>query len=234
MKEINKIKKLLALSQSNNENEAAVALARAVKLCAEHGLSIEELEASGMGEQILEKEIAGYRTSIPQWESIFRAELMEIFGCRMVYKRRTSFFGRRETALLVVGFSSDIEIFKYVYEYLLRQIKKFTATHMKSIGLEGSSREKYRRNYLLGMCHRVVENAKAIYQADAEPEAMSGYGLILKRGGVVDKHLEGLSSRRRSKLNIAADPFLAGVSDANQIALRKGMETEEARPRQLG
>eukprot|EP00831_Metopus_contortus_P050152 TRINITY_DN4217_c0_g2_i1.p3 TRINITY_DN4217_c0_g2~~TRINITY_DN4217_c0_g2_i1.p3 ORF type:complete len:200 (-),score=20.37 TRINITY_DN4217_c0_g2_i1:420-1019(-) len=187
-----------------------------------------------MGEQIVKEEIAGFRTNIPQWENVFRGELMEIFGCRMVYRRRTSFSGRRKTAINVVGFSSDIEIFKYVYEYLLRQIKKFTATHMKSIGLEGSSREKYRRNYLLGMCYRVVENAKAIYQADTEPEAMAGYGLILKRGGVVDKHLTGLSSRRKSKLNISADPFLAGVSDANQIAIRKGMETEEAHRYQLG
>lgn len=51
---LDKLKKLLALSKSDNPHEAALALQRAQKLMGAYGISQSELELADFGEEISE------------------------------------------------------------------------------------------------------------------------------------------------------------------------------------
>jgi len=229
---IDKIKKLLALSQSNNENEAAVALAQAMKLAAAHGLEIKDIEASG-SEQIEREDIGKFKSSIPQWEKILAANLAHVFGCRLIHSySRVWLTGRRVSKMVAVGFATDVKIFTYVHAYLLQTLKRLTkeklARHM-----HGRS-AKIQRSFLLGGTWAVLENAEKVFRREATPEENQLYALVLKRGGLVDKHLAGMQTARTKKVgDVDGLAFAAGYEFGKRIPLNKGIEAAEAEKQAL-
>ena len=130
-KAIDKIKKLLALSKSPNENEAAAALAKAIEICLEHDISIGDVEAIPQDETIEHKDICAMRQKTPAWEMSLSNGLARLFGCRVLMKGYTS-FGTKAAKLQFVGYTSDVEICIYVYEYLKRQVSRLTTAHIKT------------------------------------------------------------------------------------------------------
>lgn len=112
-KALNKIKKLLALSQSSNPNEAAIALKHAQKLMKEYQLHECEIE---MKESANEKAFA---KKSPQYIHALVAVIEEVFGVRCFFravgfpvKCNAVFFGQNERP----------EIASYCFDVLLRQL----------------------------------------------------------------------------------------------------------------
>jgi hypothetical protein len=84
LKAIDKIKKLLALSKSPNESEAAVALAKAMKIASSEGIDIDKANAAILNEDIEHENISKARLKIPKWEVLLGNGIAKLFGCRMI------------------------------------------------------------------------------------------------------------------------------------------------------
>lgn len=74
---ITRIKKLLALSDSSNPNEAAIALSRAQKLMQQYHIEMSELEDSVISERVIEtvrgiKKYQTYFTNRPYFNKSLR------------------------------------------------------------------------------------------------------------------------------------------------------------------
>lgn len=103
---IDRIAKLLALSNSPNEHEAALAAERAQELLEKYNLSMEEIVPSNIGDII---NIDGPEWENTYWESVFYNQLAKEYDC----KAYTS-----GGALKVVGHASDVEVFLQMWVWL--------------------------------------------------------------------------------------------------------------------
>lgn len=112
-----KIRRLLALSESDNPHEAALAAAKAQDLILKYAVSQEQIRASGgaTDDGPIEKESFGdYRGRIPDWHVALCSAMERSFMCSTFYTP-----GRR---LWVVGRASARMAFVATHHHLVAQI----------------------------------------------------------------------------------------------------------------
>lgn len=215
---VNKIKKLLALSRSNNISEAANALAKAMKLANDHGVEISDL--SGNDSLIEEKELGKKRCKIPKWELKLAAGMAQLFGCRIVTSKAW-----RDEQIKIVGISKDIENCTYVYVYLLRIIRDLGNARRREWGHVNVS-------YYYGAVASVIYSAEKVFKTEASAAENESFALVLKRGAMVDKYLTGVKEAKRRTTYMARDYYIAGIKDAREISMHRGIGQPE-KPEQI-
>ncbi len=129
---IGKIKKLLALGGSANENEAAAAMAKASALMAQYQLSLADIElstgenADAVGEHDVDMSTSA-GVSSAHWLRTLAQSCATMFDCRLVLYR-----GRASKARLVfIGYPQDSAAAQLLYEYLLDSWRKGVAVDMQ-------------------------------------------------------------------------------------------------------
>lgn len=142
-KVIDKIKKLLALSTSSNEHEAALAAANAAALMQQHQISTAVLEASGKNERTNEpvgEFTAGDKLDkVVVWKGELALALAESLGCSMFWQFRSELVvvdgnavpnkdGTAKTVRVVfaqiVGHEAEAQTVDYLYRYLTNEINR--------------------------------------------------------------------------------------------------------------
>ncbi len=144
---IDKIKKLLALSNSSNEHEATLALTKAKELATQYDLDLATIKvvSEKPKDEPIEKGNAiclGHRKPISQ--RYISCLLREFFNVRVVY------FGGRYSGfeMILVGRRKDIEIAHYVQEFLSRE---FMTRWHQFRSLHPEIQTKDRGSYLYGL-----------------------------------------------------------------------------------
>lgn len=124
---ITKIRKLLELSKSTNEHEAANAAARAADLMLKHQIEEADLEAHG-GEakpDPITDEAIDERGKWVSWKGWLTMGLAEAFGCE-TYRTLEWSNTKNKTvdAHHCVGPASALETIRYMYAYLTKEIER--------------------------------------------------------------------------------------------------------------
>lgn len=210
---VNKIKKLLALSRSSNISEAANALAKAMKLANDHNVEIKDLAANDS--LIEEKDLGKKRCSLPKWECRLAAGMAQLFGCRIVTSKAW-----RDEQIKIVGIPEDIENCTYVYVYLLRFIRDLGNARRREWG-------HIKTSYYYGAVASVIYQAEKVFKTEATAAENESFALVLKRGAMVDKYLSGMKAVRRATSYIAKDYYIAGIKDAMNIPMHRGIGQPE-------
>lgn len=240
---VEKIRKLLALSRSDNEHEAALALQRAQEIAINNGISIAAVQARGdNAESYDEKRVeSGQRFAISQ--RFTTAILMNHFKVHIIY------WGNRQhgRSITFLGKESDVEIAIYLQEYLNKAFMDIWRANQKKYGWPVKNRDAF----LLGLYHglntkltneaRKAEEAKfeeirrqkdaAGYDADLEVNKIkNNYAIILKtdevqlKKYVEDKHPE-LRKVQNRKLNIwDSDVVEIGQQEGAKMEIRRGLK----------
>jgi hypothetical protein len=128
-----KIKKLLELSLSDNENEAATALRQAMYLMNKHNITKEEVEAQAMAQKII---TTPYHR-LPEWYLMLAFNMSKISGCYMVFRNSTVRSGKK-AFLRFVGRERDVENSDYLMVYFQRALEKSVESY------------KWRLNFMIG------------------------------------------------------------------------------------
>lgn len=110
-----KIGKLLALSASPNENEAAAALLKAKAMMMQYKLSMQDLEAQDAQVEHRETDITFSKRRAP-WTLMLANVISENYCCR-AFSRRRSHLQTRSVCL--AGFPDDIDLCEKVLRYAL-------------------------------------------------------------------------------------------------------------------
>jgi hypothetical protein len=176
---LDKIKKLLSLSNSPNENESQLAMLKAQELMVKHRLSMKDVLASEIKEEIIEKD-TGVSFTHAKWKAHLAGLLADNFRCYYFFKRyRTNFvvfFGREE----------DVEIccfiFKYAVDCIYKEVKKLQRQSQKEGRPETGIENDYSLGFLLGLRHRFEEQKKANQE----------WGLVLVKDPEVVKSYENI------------------------------------------
>jgi hypothetical protein len=120
---LDKIRKCFALAKSSNEHEAAIALRQAQKLMQQHSITDFDVAHADIRE---ESTRAGAARRPVHWEGALATHVAAAFDC-VVYLE-SGFSGR----WVFVGVSPSVEIARYAFDVLFRQVKRARADYIKT------------------------------------------------------------------------------------------------------
>ncbi len=160
-KAIDRVRKLLALSKSDNPNEAAQASARAQEILDRYELDAAMIESEvESGDAELEdvedfcKKDAPLKMAgkLPVWQSRLADSIARANGCR-VYLQTI----RMKRTIQIVGRASDVSKVRYLFAYLVREIDRLVSHAGRGCG------RTWCNNYRLGAVDTIGESLRAVH-----------------------------------------------------------------------
>ena len=230
-----KIRKLLSLSKSSNEHEAALALHKAQKLLRKYNLSTEEI--FNFTTDNVREDVAFCQKRIPVWIGWLASVIAETFQVK-VYKSyefdrsepQTQFIGR---GIRFVGFEADLMIAKHCFIYLQRSIEngyRKKRAEIKSMGVKNFPRN-FKNAYALGYIEAVKEKMAQLARIQPRQEFQANEhvsNLPVVKQNVLDEYFKNLNlgRARRASMKLDHSAYVAGLND--------GVKTPMSRPVQGG
>ncbi len=215
---IEKIQKLLALSASSNEHEAALAAAHAQRLLALHNLQMADIAATSPPEQADSISVPAAAT-LPKWAGWLASSVALSCSCKVIHMKSPP------PRLLFIGVGQDVEVSSYTYQFLEKTIRRLAKSYL--LGREESVvpllRERIRRSYYLGAV-RAVSQQLALQTK--ETPTTTGALVVIKDRLIQARvaELGPLRTPQSRRSSIEHDAYQAGQSDGNNIAMHKGLE----------
>ena len=148
---VDRIRKLLALAQSNNQHEAKLAAERASELLIKHNLTLQRVQ-SPANDYDLRKISLGLR--VPFEIKCVVSLLQDHFFVACVYDRSHH---REAGHLLIIGKKTNTEIATYLFEFLSRTFTKL----WQSYRIEHRASVRSRRAFFDGLYSGIDDQLKA-------------------------------------------------------------------------
>jgi hypothetical protein len=239
-----KIAKLLRLSQSTNEHEAALAAAKAQELMDRHQISKAMLDADATsadadesiehftgGDDALDSFTARHAT----WKGRLAATICSHNACACYYSG---------TSLVLVGRPTDAATVRYLYAYCVREIERFT--EMQGPGHGRTWYNNYRLGCVTGIASTLGEQRRKLHKELRTEAATSGGNAIVKVNNAITKfedrtretnawlkkHLK--LKPRHSHSAHDSDAYERGVKDGGTINLGANKALGRGANKQLG
>ncbi|CBN58760.1 MULTISPECIES: DUF2786 domain-containing protein [Kamptonema] len=223
---LDKIKKLLSLATSSNENEATAAAEKASLLLAQYNLSLADL---GTSEQ--EKIIQNSVETTPRyvtWKMTLLSGIAEANSCEAM---RNSYTGY----MFLVGTPTNIAACQYLYEYLAQAIER-RAKYRKGNGRGLAYLNAFRVGCATRLSQRLliqkeeIENSGIPGSGDAPATpAIVVRSMFEKNQQDITNYLEqqGVKVKVRSGSQISSESgFYSGYQVGDQISLHKQVKSE--------
>lgn len=127
---LERIRRLLALSRSENLNEAGNAARAAQRLMSEHQIDEAQVsfDAGEADAPFADEEIADFGQRTSHWRSIVLDGLASANGAR-AYLRAYKLAGVRHSTVRVLGPRAAVATVRYLFEYLIRQVEELVLRH---------------------------------------------------------------------------------------------------------
>ena len=211
-----KIRRLLALAESPNENEAKSALLKARELMAEHKIThtdILESKSQKLSDNKTEWTCSKRRDP---WMVQLAATIGEHYCCKAYISRIT---GKQTNTICFIGFEDDIDVCTEIFDYAAR----FISARTKDIKNEyyglgaaviQSESDSYGYGFIKGLNDAYDEQLKEQEQANSE------WGLVLTVPKEVHEAMKDYKSttfQSRSQHNIRRNNYLSGYEDGKKF-----------------
>lgn len=213
---IEKVRKLLALSNSSNEHEAALAAAHAQRLLAEHNLAMSELEVKEEGAGEAELLVA---KTVAKWLSSLFATVANAFDCFPIVTTNQD-----NSRLRFIGVGEDPGVAACTLQYLIKDLRRLASGYLSNLELRdgkqaAADRQRIRTSYLLGGVHGIrqaLQNQKA--QTPTTSKA-----LVPIKDALIKQYREErvgeLKTRRSRSSTVVSEAFHQGRQDGASLQL---------------
>ena len=183
---IEKIKKLLALSESSNEYESNTAMLQVQKLLVKHKLSMKEIEEYGAKEPInVVNDMSDICMTTGKWKGILTMVICDNFGCYCYSQSKD-----RKTYVSFVGKDEDVTVCKIVINYAIDCIKSRVDLFKRQYKREGRSTRGLEVTYALSF----IKGLKEAFEEQKKANKQE-WGLVLVKDPEVEKAWNQLSLR---------------------------------------
>ena len=227
-----RIQKLLALAQSDNENEAESAARMARKLMAEHAITEADLAQTKAGRESdpivatmfsltglkLNPDHATFRWArckTPWWKRNLFFRLAEYLDMRSSYRPSTN-------VVTLYAYKSDVEVLCYLYETCARQIDKAAKEWLKSLnmGRRGAKSRgvAFRDSAVRGLSTKLIE-----LKRDDSVVSETGTAIMLSKGKAIAQWVEQNQNLRTSTVRRRSDHVTAGYDAGKSVRLHAGI-----------
>lgn len=240
---LSKIKKLLALSKSDNQFEAELAAQRASDLMQAHQIAFADVEladARDTGAVDVDERL-GDSVAVTRWlitlangcGKLFDCQVVNVSGCNRA--RKVSPTGRG-TVVTWIGTPKDVamarEIFNYLYDAWQGIVKADAKNQRDAWGaMDANEARKFRREHGIGFAYAIYDRAaRAARDRKAAVRNASGTGtaLVVLKDQLVTQHMAAtfprLSNARRVSVNSYSAGFRAGHTAGSNVAFGRRIE----------
>jgi len=229
---IKKLQKLLALSASDNENEANIAMSKAEELMREHNLSTVDVAMDGSGAYVSSQEVPGLTKSVQKWERTLGSQIAFSFNGKAIVSR----FPKKGWLITFVAGKTDLEIIVDLYERLRGTIKRMSGEYVRNNSDPFVSPRTLHNSYRVGMTITISERLRKLKE-NTQPDktvntyGMSGMELMVVKDKAVEQRVQKLfpeikrvSTRFSPVDRIALDQ---GISDGKNVSLHKSIRGKQ-------
>lgn len=237
---IDKLQKLLALSASDNENEATLAMKKAEELMREHNLSVADVAIDGSGAHVGSAEVDGSTKTSQVWELDLGSSIARTFNGRAIRKRNSNGWsftfvaGKTDLTIIVDLFERLRSTIKRMSDAYVRSAKEFTSVHGKTL----------HNSYRLGIVRTIHERLVCLKQNTAPTDnrnacGMTGTELMVIKDKAVDQRVSRLFPRVKtipSRVNSSVDgnAYQQGRTDGNHVSLHRSVNGGSSAPIGIG
>jgi hypothetical protein len=219
---LNRVEKLLALAESSNEHEAALAVERVRQLYAKYNL---DRLAAGSDSAYVHCVINRRRRRIESDDSAIFGILTAHFLVRAVF---TSLYDACDLCeyrvVELLGARENVLMAEYVYHFLRHKLDTLWEEYRIRTGAAALAK----RSYMLGVLSGFREKLDASAVANAEASSTGTSQALLK---LADQQLEKFVATRHPRLTTRwwgsgyrdRDSYGAGVADGGNITLHRGI-----------
>lgn len=220
---IERVRKLLALSESPNEHEAAQAVALAHKLMEKHAISEAMLDTETPPD-VTEQELMEPKSRLDLWRHHLATSLGHYHRCETYWslRKRGSF---KTFAIQIVGAKSDIDAVRYLFDYCVRQVNRLAEQHA------GKGRV-WVDNYRVGVVQGIDMQMARMHE-EARRESVREHGASAEKAlvrldsqlALVEKHMERYSKvmqSQRTQRKTDDDARAEGQLDGLNVELGSG------------
>lgn len=226
-----KIKKLLALSKSSNENESQNAMIKAQKLLIKHKLSLQEVERYSKENIKIENLKTEQKFRGKSWKSNLARVIADNFGCFLYYNtgnykvHRVCFYGKQE----------DIIIANIMFEYAVKWINLEGNKLVKR--MKQDNRRKHfdgiKNDYAIGFIYGLKERFESQIKENKQ------WGLVIQKDQVVVDSYNKFSSEFgkisvNENFNRHFKAYKKGKEDGKKFDISDKIENEGEEGLKLG
>ena len=228
---LSKVQKLFELSNSPNENEAALAASKARGLLARYNLSIADLPIEDVNSALAPKE-ASVRVGkvVKNWVKGLLLHVAEGFECQHIIRRRQGC----NTILSFIGTPADAEVAVYTFQFLYRQLHRLAERSLPGLKKQnrGWSTVALKHAYLDGAVKRIGERFREQTETIRAAERHDCKELVLVKEQMIKNYMATAFSSIRLEYGrrrvVSAAAFDHGYRDAGTIKLRPGIANEDS------
>jgi len=195
---VEKIQKLLALSESNNDHEAELSMLKAQELLAKYKLSLREVKEFKVLNSAIKEKVSVISFKKAKWKANLAKLVADNFGCYQYFKTRCThkiaFFGREE----------DITVCNIVLEYAIdcinSAVKRMRYQYIRNGYSTRGLENDYAMGFIDGLSRKFEEQKKANHE----------WGLVLAK----DKEVVEAYEQIKFKRTINCSTNFQGYSEA--------------------
>lgn len=212
---VEKVQKLLALSESPNENEAKTAMLKAQELMVKHKITMKDVETDIKKDVVITTTHQRFKNT--KWKAVLAKVISDNFLCEAL----TSQNGRTNVCRVsFVGHEEDVDICIAVYNYAIKFVDKKVAKLRRIRYDAGESAKGLEEAYAVGFCRGLKENYMAQIRNNAE------FGLVLVKDPEVRSELDKLNPTKKDvsfKQNSMVEGFI-GYMDGRSFSMQDKLE----------
>lgn len=227
---VERIQKLLSLANSDNENEAKMATARANELLIKYNLKMQEVVDRQF--DYVDQNLATTGLTLKPYQKLIGGILVEFFFIRIVIARKHVGFSsgrwayknaprsQYQKTIKLVGTSENCQIAAYIFTYLNDVFPKLWNEYKKNNECDASAKASYHHGLALGIKH-MLEQTKWKVQNET--------GLVVLKDKKLDEHIKkttrgtyGGDSSSEMDPEVVRD----GVRDGKSVQLRKPLDSQ--------
>jgi len=226
---IEKLQKLLALSGSDNEHEADMAMRKAEELMREHNLSVADVALNGSGAHVNSADVVGLTKSSQKWEMFLGTSIAKTFNgaairCRSAQGWKFTFVAGR----------TDLELIVDLYERLRRTIRRMSDAYVSSSAHPGLVAPRTLHNsYRLGMIPIISKRLKQLQENTAPKDdtrntyGMTGRELMIVKDRAVEQRVNKLFPRVKTThakaSSVEGSAYRQGQNDGRNVSLHRSV-----------
>jgi len=214
---IEKVKKLLALADSPNENEAALAAEKAQELMLRHGISMAQVAARSNDKTIGVDEATTHGKTTP-WRRHLAHHVAKSMGGRIVY---SSDYGRQQGTVYWFGPSGTVESMIDLYSYLETTLVSVSAIETANRYETWIHGKTYRASFLAGAVARIGARLNK-RRREMATESVDNSKALVVIGDAVDNRVGEIFPRLRttsSQSTINSTAYAAGAQAGSNVSL---------------
>lgn len=221
-----KVRKLFELSKSSNENEAALAAAKARELLSLHNLSMADLPAKEYESslEIIETSVETGRL-LRNWVKGLVIHVAGSFQCAHIVRRRRGAI----PLLSFIGTPADAEVAAYTFQFLYQELSALADNAVPRLRKENPcwSANALRYAYLDGAVRRMGERLQERTKNIRQQENRVCTALVLAKDRMIHNYISGNFGKLKKEYGttryVSARAYHKGYRDADRVPLRQGL-----------